>query len=115
MLEHRGLSNLASAQQWLFELGPGCRVLQFAPPTFDASVWEIVMALASGSCLCLGSGSQFLPDELARVLREQRVTTVTLPPSILRTLSPTDFPDLPRGADARMEPHRRLLQRLRSY
>jgi amino acid adenylation domain-containing protein len=94
MLEHRGLTNLAIAQQALFELGPGCRVLQFAPPAFDASVWEIAMALGSGACLCLGSGASFVPDELARVMREQRVTTVTLPPSILRNLTPADFPEL---------------------
>ncbi len=94
ILEHRGLTNLAIAQQDLFELGPACRVLQFAPPTFDASVWEIAMALGSGGCLCLGTGAAFVPEELARVMREQRVTTVTLPPSILRTLTPADFPEL---------------------
>ncbi len=94
MLEHRGLTNLAMAQQSMFELGPGCRVLQFAPPTFDASVWELAMALGSGGCLCLGSGAAFLPEELSRTLQQQRVTTVTLPPSILRTLSPADLPEL---------------------
>ena len=94
VLEHLGLTNLASAQQALFELGPGCRVLQFAPPTFDASVWEMAMALGSGGCLCLGAGAPFVPDELARVMREQRVTTVTLPPSILHTLRPAGFPEL---------------------
>jgi len=94
VLEHGGLTNLALAQQSLFELGPGCRVLQFAPPAFDASVWEIAMALGSGGCLCLGAGAAFVPEELARVMREQRVTAITLPPSILRTLTPTDFPEL---------------------
>jgi amino acid adenylation domain-containing protein len=94
MLEHRGLTNLVSAQQALLDLGPGARILQFAPATFDASVWEIAMALGSGGCLCLGSGASFVPEELSRVLREQRVTAVTLPPSILRTLSPAEFPEL---------------------
>jgi amino acid adenylation domain-containing protein len=94
VLEHRGLTNLALAQQALFELGAGRRVLQFASPAFDASVWEIAMALGSGACLCLGSGAPFVPEELARVMREQRVTTVTLPPSILRALTPSDFPAL---------------------
>ncbi len=94
MLEHRGLANLARAQQALFHPRPGQRVLQFAAPTFDASVWEIAMALGSGACLCLGSGSPFVPEELARVLREQRVNFVTLPPSLLRALNPSDFSDL---------------------
>jgi amino acid adenylation domain-containing protein len=94
MLEHRGLTNLALAQKELFELGAGTRILQFAAPTFDASVWEIAMALGSGGCLCLGSGTTFVPEELARVLREQHVTAVTLPPSLLRTIAPGDFPEL---------------------
>jgi len=94
MLHHGGLANLAMAQQELLDLGPGCRVLQFAPPTFDASVWEIAMALGSGACLCLGAGAAFVPDELTRVLRDQQVNAVTLPPSLLRTLTPADFPEL---------------------
>jgi amino acid adenylation domain-containing protein len=94
LLEHRGLCNLAVAQQRLFELGPGCRVLQFAAPTFDASVWEIFMALASGACLSLGNGAAFTPEELAQVLREHHISTVTLPPSLLRVLTPSDFPAL---------------------
>ncbi len=94
MLEHGGLTNLALAQQKLFDVGPGERVLQFAPPTFDASVWEIAMALGSGACLCLGSGATFVPEELTRALREQHVTAVTLPPSLLRVLRPADVPDL---------------------
>ena len=94
IVEHQGLTNLATAQQQMFDLGPGCRVLQFAPHTFDASVWEIAMALGSGACLCLGEGAAFVPEELARALQEQQVTVVTLPPSILRTLTPANFPEL---------------------
>ena len=94
LIEHRGLCNLAFAQQRAFEVGPGSRVLQFASPTFDASVWEIFMALASGACLSLGDGAAFAPEELSRVLREHRVTTATLPPSLLRLLAAAEFPDL---------------------
>jgi len=94
MIEHRGLANLAQAQHDLFHQGHGQHILQFAPPTFDASVWEIAMAFGSGACLCLGAGAPFAPEELTRVLREQQITTVTLPPSLLRALHEADFPDL---------------------
>ncbi len=78
----------------------GKRVLQFSPFSFDASVWETVMALRNGATLVLTRQDTLAsgPD-LLRLLREQRVTTVTLPPSLLSVLSPaavgTDaLPDL---------------------
>ena len=51
MNEHRGLCHLSTAQAALFEVGPSSRVLQFASASFDASVWELVMALGHGSSL----------------------------------------------------------------
>ena len=40
--------DLSDAQRALFRLSPDDRVLQFAALTFDASIFEIVMALSSG-------------------------------------------------------------------
>ncbi|MEE8525475.1 MAG: condensation domain-containing protein, partial [Thermoanaerobaculia bacterium] len=40
MVAHRGAVSLAAAQQRLFGAAPGDRVLLFASPSFDASVWE---------------------------------------------------------------------------
>ena len=49
--EHRGLCNLAAYQQSAFEVSRASRVLQFASFSFDASVWELVMALSHGASL----------------------------------------------------------------
>ncbi|MEW6736516.1 MAG: SDR family NAD(P)-dependent oxidoreductase, partial [Acidobacteriota bacterium] len=51
VVEHQGLSNLVKMQRDTFQLCPGSKVLQFASLSFDASVWEIFMALLSGSTL----------------------------------------------------------------
>ena len=61
------------------------RVLQFASLNFDASFWELIMALAAGAALVL------LKDErggipLQEILRSQRITHATLTPSVLSTL-----------------------------
>ncbi|MGE5457465.1 MAG: amino acid adenylation domain-containing protein, partial [Methanococcaceae archaeon] len=84
MLTNRGLYNLALSQQKIFNLGAGKKVLQFSSLSFDASVWEIVMALLSGAALCIVDKELILSaHDLVRVIEKLNITTVTLPPSIL--------------------------------
>src|SRR5262249_38928937 len=66
MVEHRGLANVAREQARWFGAGPGSRVLQFASLSFDASMFEIVMALTTGATLVLSSQTS-----LMQTLREQ--------------------------------------------
>lgn len=95
LLAHRGLCSLALAQARTFALGPGQRVLQFASSSFDASVWEWVMALCSGATLCLARQEQLAsPTELHQLLTEQAITIATLPPSLLALLPAAPLPDL---------------------
>ncbi len=93
LLRHAGLGNLAEAQRRAFEITPGTRVLQFSPFSFDASVWETVMALLNGATLVLAR-QETITGDLLRVLRDQAVTTVTLPPSVLAVLTPQALPAL---------------------
>jgi amino acid adenylation domain-containing protein len=84
---HRGLSNLGLTQADTFAIGPGSRVLQFASLNFDASIWEILMALLVGGSLHLERIERMLPGpDLLQVLQEQAITSVTLPPSALAML-----------------------------
>ncbi|MEN9865451.1 MAG: D-alanine--poly(phosphoribitol) ligase, subunit 1, partial [Pseudomonadota bacterium] len=86
---HGGLHNLILAQQQAFALAPGARVLQFASLNFDASVWEIVMALASGATLCLADSDQLLPAAaLQATIAQHAITHLTLPPVVLAMLEP---------------------------
>jgi amino acid adenylation domain-containing protein len=94
-VEHRGLCNVAQAQREMFKVGPKSRVLQFASLSFDASVFEIVMALLSGAALCLGKKEELLPGPpLSDFLRRHAVTFVTLPPSALAVMTEGDLPAL---------------------
>ncbi|MFE0461112.1 amino acid adenylation domain-containing protein [Kitasatospora sp. NPDC058965] len=88
---HRGALNLRQAQRDPLRVAPGDRVLQFASPSFDASVWEVLMALTNGAELVLPP-----PDTDPGDLRRQAplVTHMTLPPSLLERLDPADFPQL---------------------
>ena len=87
LVAHQGLCNLAQAQISLFDVNSDSIVLQFASFSFDASIWEVVMALCSGARLCLGTKDSLLPGpNLMQSLRKYNITHVTLPPSALAVL-----------------------------
>ncbi|WYL93618.1 MAG: non-ribosomal peptide synthase/polyketide synthase [Gloeotrichia echinulata IR180] len=95
MVEHKGLCNLAQAQMQTFGLHSDSRVLQFASFSFDASIWEVVMALGSGATLYLGTKDSLLPGmPLIERLRNYCITHVTLPPSALAVLPTEELPAL---------------------
>ncbi|NEQ41319.1 MAG: amino acid adenylation domain-containing protein, partial [Okeania sp. SIO3I5] len=94
-IEHQSLCNLVQEQKRLFEVTPESRILQFASISFDASVWEIFMAVTHGSRLILGEASQLLPgDDLKQIMERSWVTHVTLPPSALAVLPSSELPTL---------------------
>src|SRR2546421_10837688 len=86
-IAHRGLSNLYVAQVRAFGVQAGDRVIQFSPMSFDASIWEIMMAHLVGASLCLGSPDSLKPGRnLFEFLRNHRISVATLTPSILTSL-----------------------------
>ena len=95
MVPHRGVVNVAKAQTRKFALREDSRVLQFASLNFDASVFEIVMALSAGSQLHLAMQESILPGSpLIKVLRDEKINVLTIPPSSLAVLPSTALPDL---------------------
>src|SRR5437868_7766977 len=95
LVTHCGLSNLCAAQSMLFDAGPGDRVLQFASQSFDASVWEIWMALAAGATLCIADDEpRESSADLGAFLRSEAVTMATLPPAILSAYPAESIPSL---------------------
>jgi amino acid adenylation domain-containing protein len=89
VVTHAGLAGLLASQLDQLGVGPGSRVLQFASPAFDASVWEICMALLSGGTLVLPpDGRVDVLTSPHRAIAGQRVSHVTLPPSALALLPP---------------------------
>ena len=84
---HGGLSNLAAEQRRLFGVSRESGVLQFASLSFDAATWEWAMALTGGARLVLVKREELLdPEGLVRLLEEQEISVVTLPPSVLGVL-----------------------------
>jgi amino acid adenylation domain-containing protein/non-ribosomal peptide synthase protein (TIGR01720 family) len=87
LLEHRGAASLALAQRQGLGIAPRHHVLQFAPSSFDASVWEMVMALLNGARLVVAGPDQVRdPLNFAAYLAAEEVTVATLPPTYLAEL-----------------------------
>lgn len=92
MLEHYGVVNLAWSHRRSFGLGPGARILQFAPASFDASVSTLFCALLTGASLHLCT-EETRKDARALVeyLAAERITLADLPAKLLELL-PRDVP-----------------------
>ncbi|MFD5450358.1 amino acid adenylation domain-containing protein [Streptomyces sp. NPDC127100] len=97
VVTHTGLGALVRGQRDRLRLRPGGRVLQFASPSFDASVWELTTALLTGAAAVVAPDERLVPGPpLAGLVAELGVTCLLLAPSVLAAL-PEDA--LPEGTD----------------
>jgi amino acid adenylation domain-containing protein len=94
VVTHRDIAALATAQARHLGIRAESRVLQFASLSFDASLWELMMALANGASLILPSPDALGGAALGAVLDEQRITHATLPPAVLATIPLVPLPSL---------------------
>ncbi|MNZ67130.1 Linear gramicidin synthase subunit D [compost metagenome] len=95
MIEHKGIPNLVLEQIDKFQLNNRDRVLQYASVSFDASVSEIFTTLVSGATLVLPPKENlYVGEELYNILKEKRISVVTLVPSVLSGLPSSELPDL---------------------
>ena len=82
MLEHHGVVNLKYYFANRLKITADDKILQFANYIFDASVWEMTMAILNGATLvCVPSGLVQDTGEFNRYCKENGVTVATLPPN----------------------------------
>ncbi|WP_175485733.1 non-ribosomal peptide synthetase [Lysobacter sp. yr284] len=85
MVEHRNLRYLAATETARFGVDAHSRIAQFASPGFDASVLELVMALAHGAELHLATPAQRASAEAFNEWFEhERLSHALLPPAFLQ-------------------------------
>ncbi|MGW7446189.1 amino acid adenylation domain-containing protein [Kitasatospora sp. NPDC054795] len=96
MVDHRGFAAMVASLVRRFGLGEGDRVLQFASLSFDASVWELGLALLNGGVLVVADEeSRTSGQPLAELLTAAGVTMAGLPPVVAAAL-PAEA-ELPAG------------------
>ncbi|MEU3100291.1 amino acid adenylation domain-containing protein [Streptomyces griseoflavus] len=90
---HLGIAALVAQQRAGLDLRADERVLLFASPSFDASVWELATALLTGACAVAAPADELLPGPaLAATVARHGVTALLLPPSSLAVLGEDALP-----------------------
>jgi amino acid adenylation domain-containing protein len=92
VVTHQGIPSLAASQMERLKLTEESRILQFASLNFDASLWELLMALSTGATLVLPE-EQREGAALYELLTSQKVTHALLPVPVLASLE--EFATLP--------------------
>lgn len=84
VIEHRAIVNRLLWMREHYGVRSDDRVLQKTPATFDVSVWEFFLPLLCGATLVVaGPDAHRDPTELARLIRDQGITTAHFVPSML--------------------------------
>ncbi len=94
VVTHTGLANFAAEQRERYGLGPATRALHFASPSFDASVLELLLAVAPGATLVIAPPTVYGGADLAELLRDERVTHAFVTPAALASVDPAGLDDL---------------------
>ncbi|MEN3614529.1 amino acid adenylation domain-containing protein [Plantactinospora sp. ZYX-F-223] len=92
VVSHAGIASLAEALVRRFALTADSRILQLSSPGFDISVAELCMAFGSGGTLVIPPPGPLAGAALGAVLNERRVTCALLPPAVLASVPPGDYP-----------------------
>jgi amino acid adenylation domain-containing protein len=85
MVSHGAIDNRLQWMQEAYNLGPGDRVMQKTPYTFDVSVWEFFWTLSTGACLVVAEPERHKESlYLVDLIKKERVTCLHFVPSMLQ-------------------------------
>ncbi|MGW6422120.1 amino acid adenylation domain-containing protein [Nocardia sp. NPDC055053] len=93
-VSHRGLADMVAAQRDLLGLDEHSRVLQVASPSFDASVFEAIMAFGAGGASVVAPPEVFGGSALSELIEAEQVTHMVITPSALATIDPAEVPSV---------------------
>ncbi|KAA8879752.1 amino acid adenylation domain-containing protein, partial [Nocardia colli] len=88
VVTHAGLANFRDEQNARYDVDSSTRALHFASPSFDASILEFLLAIGRGGTLVVCPPGVYGGEELAELIRAERVTHAFITPSVLASLDP---------------------------
>ncbi|MEV7928555.1 amino acid adenylation domain-containing protein [Kitasatospora sp. NPDC088779] len=95
IVSHRALADRAHGMPNVAGITSGERIAQLTSPAFDAILWEVLCALATGATLHIAPPEARVPGPaLTRFLAQERITALTCTPSQLAATPAAPMPDL---------------------
>ncbi len=91
---HTGLAGLCAEQIRRFGITGTARTLHFASPSFDASILELLLAIGASSTMVIVPPEIYGGDELAELLRAERVSHAFITPAALAGVDASALPEL---------------------
>ncbi|MFE3349460.1 amino acid adenylation domain-containing protein, partial [Rhodococcus sp. NPDC059179] len=86
VLTHRGLANLAEQEREHLSVTSDARVSHLASPSFDASVFELMMAFGAAARVVIVPPTTYGGHALAELLDSERVTHTFITPTALASI-----------------------------
>lgn len=111
-ISNKGFSYLKELFNEHLKLSKDDKILQFASISFDASIWEISMALTNGLTLAIFLDSDKDKNLFETFVKNHSVTVATLPPSYSELLSEEVISQFDLLITAGSEPHKKLLEKI---
>ncbi len=85
-VSHAGLLGFSAAQRNMYGLGAADRILMVASPTFDMSLFEMLLATGSGAALVVAPRDVYAGESLTALMQRHRVSATLLTPTVLSSL-----------------------------
>ncbi|WP_345530480.1 amino acid adenylation domain-containing protein [Actinoplanes utahensis] len=92
VVPHAGLAAMAGTFHETLGLRPGSRMTQFASPSFDVTIAELVATLTCGATLVVVPQEQRLGEDFAAFVTEHGITHFAVPPSALGAIPAGSIP-----------------------
>ncbi|WP_207835733.1 non-ribosomal peptide synthetase [Williamsia soli] len=91
---HTGLATFTAAARPELAVTSSSRMLRVSSPSFDASIFEMVLAFSAGATLVITPADVVGGDDLGEVIRRGAVTHIVSAPAVLGTLDATGLESL---------------------
>nr|WP_229675792.1 non-ribosomal peptide synthase/polyketide synthase [Hoyosella rhizosphaerae] len=91
---HYGLASLAAEERDHLVVTPESRVLHSASPSFDASVFEMLMAYGSAASLVVAPPSVYGGRDMAELLKDKAITHAFFTPAVLASVEDDGIDEL---------------------